>query len=381
MKLKYYNSNRTSDYKYPVPVYYLAKVLNFINPFIRFLDNIESAILSRSLISFKELKPIYITGLARAGTTITLEMLSKHPDIATHRYLHIPNIYLPFLWTKFALKTKIFQRNFIKPAERLHKDGIFVNRDSPEALEEVVWKHFFNDIHDETQSNVMNRDVSNKKFEKFYQKHLIKILFTQKRTRYLTKNNYNVTRMEYLFKILPDAKFLLIIRNPIDQIASLIKQSILFKQIGKESPHLLKLTELIGHHEFGNNNVCINTNNTKIIQKIREYWINKSDYVKGWAIYWASVYEFAAKTLDANKELANATLIVRYDDLVDKPSEILDKILEHTELSKDKFRKVKEFYVSKLHKPNYYQAKFSKQEEDQIKEIAGPIAAHFGLKL
>ena len=43
-------------------------------------------------------------------------------------------------------------------------------------------------------------------------------------SRYAAKNNYNLTRMEYLLKVNPGAKFLLYIRNPVNHIASLMKQ-------------------------------------------------------------------------------------------------------------------------------------------------------------
>lgn len=374
MDLRYFNREKKSDSSYPLIAYYIAKFLNRINPVLLFLDKIETLFLSRRISNCNDENPIYITGLARAGTTIILEMLSKHPDVATHRYIHIPMSYLPYIWTKFARKTKIF----LDPVERIHNDGIMVNRESPEALEEVFWRQFFKGAHRETISNVLDRNVSNSSFEKFYRNHISKMLLTQKKSRYLTKNNYNVTRMEYILKIFPKSKFLLIIRNPIDHIASLIKQNKLFEKIGVEDPRLEHLTQLIGHYEFGRTRKCINVGDHEMIENLSKIWLKNSNDEKAWAMYWASIYSFVSNLLRKNKKLADATLIVRYDDLVNNPSETIDKILEHSHLKKDKFTKIKKYYIKNLHKPTYYQAIFTKQERKDMTEITDSTASLFG---
>ena len=374
MDLKYFNRDKKSEFSYPLNAYYIAKFLNRINPVVLFLDKIESLILSRRVYNYNDESPIYITGLARAGTTIILEMLSKHPAVATHRYIHIPMSYLPYIWTKFARKTKIF----LDPVERIHKDGIMVNRESPEALEEVLWRRFFESAHSETISNVLASNVSNSSFEKFYRNHISKMLLIQKKSRYLTKNNYNVTRMEYLLKLFPKSKFLLIIRNPIDHIASLIKQNKLFEKMGVEDPRLEHFTQLIGHYEFGRNRKSINVGNFEMAQELGKIWLKNSSDEKAWAMYWASIYSFVSNILKKNKKLADATLIVRYDDLVNNPSETIDKILEHTQLNKENFKKIKKFYINNLHKPTYYQAIFSKQALKDITEITDSTSSLFG---
>ena len=161
MDLKFLHPTDKTKFQYPLFVYYIAQGLNLIKPLVCFLDKVENLLLSRKISNYLDGNNIYITGLARAGTTIVLEMLSKHPDVATHRYIHTPTAYLPYIWTNFARKTKIF----MNPVERLHQDGILVNRESPEALEEVFWRDNFLNLHNEEISTVMNQEVSNKKFE------------------------------------------------------------------------------------------------------------------------------------------------------------------------------------------------------------------------
>ncbi len=338
------------------------------------LDKLETSTMRRDMVKIRVDRPIYITGLARAGTTIVLEMLSKHPDLATHRYKHMLMPYLPHWVSQLAKRTNIYS----EPFERYHKDGIFVTRESPEAVEEILWQKFFNRVFSENTSNIFDMKVSNPKFEKFYRNHILKLILNQKSSRYLAKNNYNVTRMEYLLRIFPSSKFLLIIRNPVNHIASLIKQTRLFLGIEIKKPLFNEWLRMIGHREFGHNSICINVGNTELIHKIRKLWKNNKTYVKGWAYYWASIYNYVADRLEKNKKLKSATLMVRYEDLCKTPAKIIDKILTHTELPLRKFEKVKDYYVRNLHEPTYYVPNFSDQELEDIIEVTSSTTKRFG---
>ena len=54
------------------------------------LGNRESKQLQDELIDSPIKNPIYITGLARSGTTILLEKLASHPDLVSYRYKDFP---------------------------------------------------------------------------------------------------------------------------------------------------------------------------------------------------------------------------------------------------------------------------------------------------
>ncbi|MHA2390867.1 MAG: sulfotransferase [Promethearchaeota archaeon] len=352
-------------------IFYSLKAISF------FLDKFETLVLKNDINDLKINKPIYITGLARAGTTILLEILCKHPDLASHRYKHLLIPYLPHSFSKIAELTNVYT----KPFERLHKDGIFVTRESPEAVEERFWQQFFHNTHNENRSNIISGTDSNPKFERFYQNHILKLMFNQNRPRYLAKNNYNITRLNYLLRLFPDSKFLVIIRNPINQIASLIKQTELFTKMEREKPILNDWLKISGHHEFGHHRVCINVGNTELIRKIRKLWKNRKTYVKGWAYYWDSIYDFFANQIDENKRLKDATLIVRYNELCETPEIIINKILDHTELTPEKFNRVKSYYVKHLHEPTYYTPNFSEQEREYIIEITKSTATRLGLSI
>ena len=372
MKFKYDFSESSKVFYYPPPLYYLVRVSQFLRPITSFIDRIETRLLFRyNNISIE--KPIYITGLARAGTTITLEMLSKHPDVATHKYFHLLNIYFPVIWKFMIMKTSAFRT----PKERIHLDGIKVNRDSPEAVEEIIWQQNFPKVLDENQSDILTNEDSFIDFETQYKNNLKKILLTQGKTRYIAKNNYNIARMEYLLKLFPGAKFLLLIRNPINQIASLIKQDIIFDKLVHFAPNIINLNRYMGHREFGPYKTCMNLDNNQIIENIRHQWTNNQK-VEGWAHYWVSIYNYVKSKIESNPKLAKATLIVKYDDLVDYSSETIDKILEHCNLSQSKFASIKKYYISNLHRPDYYKPLFNEKEQEKIREITSKTAEWFG---
>jgi len=203
-------------------------------------------------------------------------------------------------------------------------------------------------------------------------------MYNQKSTRYVAKNNYNVSRLGYLHKLYPDLKIIMMIRHPINHIASLVKQDAILKQLESENKQLLHWTKIVGHREFGTAKICINVDSTKTIEKIRKLWEKEETYVKGWAVQWNMIYSYVTDLLKRNKHLADRTLILRYEDLTDKSAESIDRIVEHLELSEDKFKDIKDEYIHKLHQPKYYKPSFNKKEIEDIRETTKDIAKLYG---
>src|SRR5271157_759435 len=221
----------SEDMPLPKQMYFFANF--FYNFFDRFkgisflLNNLETNSIRKHIAKLNIIKPIYVTGLARSGTTITLEMLSNHPELGFHRYLNMSIPFLPLWVTRIGEKVPLMTKH----VERVHKDGIMVTRKSPEELEEALWLKFFPNLHSERRSQIMGSSTTNPAFEEFYRDQIRKLLYAQNRERYLAKNNYNLTRTDYIQKIFPDAKFLILIRHPVDQIASSMKQNRIFDEM------------------------------------------------------------------------------------------------------------------------------------------------------
>lgn len=76
-------------------------------PLLIKLGNLESKLLAASTASVAIDRPNYIVGLPRAGTAISAQMLSEHPDVTTHRYSDFVLPYMPWLWNRLLVKLPI----------------------------------------------------------------------------------------------------------------------------------------------------------------------------------------------------------------------------------------------------------------------------------
>ena len=65
------------------------------------LGRLETRLFSHELAEIPIDRPIFIAGLARAGTTILLEALESHPDTVSHRYRDFPLVLTPLFWNRF----------------------------------------------------------------------------------------------------------------------------------------------------------------------------------------------------------------------------------------------------------------------------------------
>ena len=81
---------------------------------------------------------IFVSGLARSGTTLLMRMLHDTSAFASLTYRDMPLVMAPNLWKKIG---GAFQKSMAR-RERAHGDGLEVDYDSPEALEEVFWRTY-----------------------------------------------------------------------------------------------------------------------------------------------------------------------------------------------------------------------------------------------
>ncbi|WP_223119762.1 sulfotransferase family protein [Salinicola corii] len=336
------------------------------------LGNLETRAVQDAIADKRVDRPVYVAGLARSGTTILLEHLASHPDVATHRYVDFPPLLTPYWWNRWLARVPNSQE---QAQERAHKDGIEVTSQSPEAFEEMLWMAFFPDIHDPTQSSVKGRDAEHPAFERFYDDHVRKLLAIRERQRYVAKGNYNLVRLGYLHRLYPRAKFILVIRDPVWHIASLMKQQKLFVAGETSEPRALEHMRRVGHYEFGLDRRAINVGNDEETRHITTLWESDNE-VEGWARYWAAIYAHVADTLDADPELKKACLIVRYEALCGQPHDKLQAVFDHAELTLDPETLAEA--ASGLHAPTYYQPGFNEAELAMIAEITGPVATRFG---
>ncbi len=331
------------------------------------LGQLESAYLRERLDAVEVKAPIYVTGLARSGTTILLEYLARHAETASHVYRDFPMLFTPYGWHRFQQLAAGGKPPAGALAERTHRDGIKVGPDSPEAMEEPLWMHFFEGLHDSEQSSVLGTDTQNSAFETFYDDHVRKLLLIRRGSRYLAKGNYNLSRMPYLLKLYPDARFVVPVRDPVWHIASLRKQQRLFDELEEKDPAVLQHMCRVGHYEFGQNLAPVNYSNTP---DCREFFFlrEQGEEVRAWALYWNAAHEFLLEQL-LDPATGPSILVVDYEGLCGNSPEWLARILDHSALPQDEA--LIQDFSERLQPPSYYDPGFSAEELGIIRELTG----------
>jgi hypothetical protein len=335
------------------------------------LGNAETRLRASDIEDIAVENPVFVCGLARAGTTILLETLAQHPQLGSHRYRDDPFIFTPILWNLFLDRLPGADS---APAERAHADGIEVTADSPEAFEEMIWMAFFERLHDPYSSAVLDAGTSCPPFEDFFRDHIRKLLWVRGRPRYLSKANYDVTRMAYLLKLFPDARFIVPLREPAAHIASLAKQHRLFSEGERRYPRALKHMQRIGHFEFGLDRRPINVGDGAVSEILQAFY--NGDEVRGLALYWASLHAWLADLLESDAALRAAVRVVRFEDLCRSPRETLAGIFEHCALPDS--TGLVEAAAARMHAPTYYRPSFTPQDLAVIAELTGDTARRFG---
>jgi len=215
--------------------------------------DLERRMFARDLAGIDAAAPVLITALPRAGTTILLEMLAAAPSFASHTYRDMPFVLCPLLWSRF---TAAFRRADT-PRERAHGDGIEISIDSPEAFEEMLWMAFFAG-HFRGDTLPVWTDCARPDFVEFFAMHRRKVVALRRRhkpgaTRYVSKNNLDIARIPALWRAVPDAHVVVLVRDPLQQVESLHRQHLRFLELHARDPFARRYMAGIGHFDFGAN--------------------------------------------------------------------------------------------------------------------------------
>ncbi len=231
-------------------------------------------------------RPVYVTGLARAGTTIVLEALYASGRFASFTYRDMPFIMAPYTWGGLTGRG----RGKGERRERAHGDRIQVGLDSPEAFEEVFWTTFAG--RDTTGGGGLQPVAgSNPDVIERYRAYIRRFLARARRhrnapsLRYLAKDNNHILRLDWLREAFPDAIIVTPFRDPVSHAASLLRQHQRFLARHASDPFGLEYMDWLGHFEFGAHHRPFLVGGHRPARRSEElleprYWLE----------YWASVY-------------------------------------------------------------------------------------------
>ena len=234
---------------------------------------------------------IFITGLPRSGTTILLNFIYSTNEFASLTYGNMPFLLSPNF-------SKFFNKNGIKKIERMHKDGIYYDSNSPDTFDEV----FFNNEEQFVKKELLN--------------YIKLILTSRNKFKYLSKNNLNYSRIDLIRSIFPNAIFIIPIREPLQHAYSLLTQHLNFIRLQKKNDFIRRYMNYLGHNEFGLNHRPWNN------------FINFKDFnnINYWLEQWFMFYKFV---LDNFKSQKNIHFVV-HEEL--KNIDYVKKILKNINL-------------------------------------------------
>lgn len=274
--------------------------------------DIENLIFSKKGHTFKK-NPVFISGLARSGTTILMRYLHETGNFRSLTYQDMPFVLMPNLWKNLSLKKAAGELK-----ERAHGDGILVSLESPEAFEEVFWRIFTGDDYiykDRLKLLKTNSDVLSK-FRDFIYNALLSS-DNPGELRYLSKNNNNILRLNYLKKSFPESKIVIPFRDPLQHALSLQNQHIHFSDMQKENKFSLDYMNWLGHFEFGLNQKPFDLNNNEIFGEMGKTPKSELDF---WLLSWKNYYGFAL----LNPE--DTCLFFCYEEFCKSPTDVLEKL-------------------------------------------------------
>ncbi len=232
-------------------------------------------------------------------------------------------------------------------------------------MEEILWMAFFPRCHDPGVSQVLGAEDKHPEFESFYSDSIRKLLMVRTAGRYLSKGNYNMSRIGYLGRLFPDARFIIPVRDPVGHVASLMKQHRLFCTEETRDPRVLAYMQRAGHFEFGLDLRPINFGDLDAVTRVRQLWASGEE-VRGWAAYWSSAYSFVADLFERDQSLAQRMLIVHYGDFCASPTEVLRRVYRHSELEVEE--RLFEEQAARISAPTYYRPEFSQADLRTIEE-------------
>ena len=187
-------------------------------PFQKALADIEDRLYAGRLAAIELVRPVFITSLPRAGTTLLLELLSGLDSFAAHTYRQMPFVLTPLVWNAVSRR---FQTAPVV-LDRAHGDGMTVGFDTAEAFEEVVWRAFWPEKYLADRIVPWRADDTDAEgeFEPFLKNHMRKLIALRAngagaQVRYVSKNNANIARIPKITRLFPDAVILVPFRQPL----------------------------------------------------------------------------------------------------------------------------------------------------------------------
>lgn len=244
---------------------------------------------------------VFVAGLARSGSTVLMRRFHASGQFRSLQYSDMPFVLMPGMWRRMRGAGRSGEQQ-----QRAHGDGLLVDFESPESLEEVFWRIFTGNryIRDHyLRPGDMPEDIVER-----FRTYVGLILATSDSQRYLSKNNNNILRLDTIRKAFPEALLLIPFREPLAQADSLRRQHRRFLEIHQQDKFALQYMQWLGHHEFGGDHRPF------VFDDQPRKWTDP-EQLEYWLESWVQCYRHLLDT--APKQ----SVFVGYEALCDAPQE------------------------------------------------------------
>lgn len=272
--------------------------------------------------SYIDEQHVFISGLARAGTTVLMRIFHETGKFRSLTYRDMPFILAPGLWSKMSGRFR--EKGDLK--ERAHGDSLLVDFDSPEAFDEVFWR-VFTAKHYIKNQQLVPYDVDDEIIEKFrsYVELIMMSSGNDAHVRYLSKNNNNILRIPAIRKAFPKALIIIPFRSPVQHANSLLRQHLRFSDKDNQDSFTRDYMTWLGHFEFGP------------AHKPFEFFHSHHDILKThspdsldyWLLIWCETYEYLLQNTGGE------VIFLSYEYLCANPDEVLGFLFTRADLLED----------------------------------------------
>jgi hypothetical protein len=294
----------------------------------RILADLENDIYRKKIESARKGGEVFVTGLPRSGTTLLLNLLYETGEFATFTYRQMPFLQIPLLWSRMSSPFQLTATE----QERAHGDQMKVSFDSPEAFEEAIWLAYMRDQIEAPHHllPVGSKDYA-PEFAAALRKTIAKVtlLHSQgqpesaaRQLRYLSKNNANVSRLDALRRLFPQAVILVPFREPAAHVASLMQQHKRFLAQHQEDAFSRHYMRWLGHFEFGANLKPINFGNWLEGREPEPAGVDENF----WLEYWIHAYRYVLE------KRSSGAVLVDFDALLRNGGSALEAIASKVQL-------------------------------------------------
>jgi len=312
-------------------------------------------------------RPIFIVGAFRSGTTILERVVAAHPQVG--HFWFLTNVYCRSPVTGYTLARLLQWAGMLDPGSVpvAHNPRIPTAMLSPFECE-WIWSRSNKSLWDEACTDLTaGADHADPPFEHYLFNLIRGHLLAQHAARFVHKNPINCLRLGYLYRLFPDARFVYIVRHPLDTILSHqrmaervegIVRGAGLQRLAAEGLRMPTLAARIKTPTYA-----------------RTLALDREHPLLGIANQWQDLNAAVLDCLAAHPALADHVLLLRYEDLVAQPAAALERLWAFVELADDHATTIGQAYATRLPPPPVPSLKAGERDLlPRIGEIVGPVA-------